>query len=134
MFKSKFTDSSASFRAGYTSTDSTMSTDFNGLQVIKGEDGFSPIVDVTETEDGHIVTITDKESIEIFPVLNGITPTIKNGYWYIGDTNTNVPVSSQPDDGLGIKVELVNGIYTVSLRTDEEIVIDCGDASQYFEA
>ena len=63
MFKSKFTDSSASFRAGYTSTNSTMDTDFNGLQVIKGEDGFSPIIDVTETEDGHIITITDKESV-----------------------------------------------------------------------
>lgn len=36
-----------------------------------GNDGFSPIVNVTEIEGGHRVTITDAEDTEIFDVLDG---------------------------------------------------------------
>lgn len=37
-----------------------------------GADGFSPIVDITEIEGGHRVTITDIEGTESFDVLDGV--------------------------------------------------------------
>ena len=36
-----------------------------------GEDGFSPVVSVTEITDGHRVSITDAEGTESFDVMNG---------------------------------------------------------------
>lgn len=37
----------------------------------KGDPGFSPLIDVVESANGHTVTITDKEGIEQFFVANG---------------------------------------------------------------
>lgn len=37
-----------------------------------GTDGFSPIVDITEIEGGHRVTITDVDGEKTFDVLNGV--------------------------------------------------------------
>lgn len=37
----------------------------------KGDPGFSPLIDVIESANGHTVTITDKEGIEQFFVANG---------------------------------------------------------------
>lgn len=36
-----------------------------------GEDGFSPVVSVTEITDGHRVSVTDAEGTETFDVMNG---------------------------------------------------------------
>ena len=37
-----------------------------------GGDGFSPIIDITEIDGGHRVTITDIEGTESFDILNGV--------------------------------------------------------------
>lgn len=37
-----------------------------------GSGGFSPIIDITEIEGGHRVTITDVEGEKSFDVLNGV--------------------------------------------------------------
>lgn len=36
-----------------------------------GEDGYSPTIEVADTENGHIVAITDKDGTKSFEVLNG---------------------------------------------------------------
>jgi hypothetical protein len=41
------------------------------MQVLKGEDGFSPIVDTQETKNGYLVIITDKENTNSFEIKNG---------------------------------------------------------------
>ena len=60
MFKTKFSSSDNGFGVG-----------FNETTIIKGEDGFSPIVEVVEVTGGHMVTITDKEDTNTFIVKNG---------------------------------------------------------------
>lgn len=37
-----------------------------------GEDGFSPIIEITETTGGHRITITDADGTKSFDVLNGV--------------------------------------------------------------
>jgi hypothetical protein len=49
MFKTKFSSSGGRF-------DSEMSIE----KILRGEDGFSPIVEVEEIENGHRVILTDK--------------------------------------------------------------------------
>ena len=71
-----------------------------------GADGFSPIANVTQIDDGAIISITDKVGTSTATVLNGkdgengkdgadgITPHIgENGNWWIGDTDTGKPAS-----------------------------------------
>jgi hypothetical protein len=60
MFKPKFTNSNAGFKPN-----------FDGYEVLKGEDGFSPIVESIKTENGYKLKITDKENTEIIEILNG---------------------------------------------------------------
>lgn len=62
-----------------------------------GNDGFSPIATVTQTEDGATITITDKTGTTTATVTNGedgqpgTTPHIgDNGNWWIGETDTGV--------------------------------------------
>lgn len=74
MFNPKFTSSGGRFSSSYSSSsasDGKFPSSFDSLQIIKGEDGFSPIVDVEQTEKGHKITITDKEDVQTFEVLNG---------------------------------------------------------------
>ena len=42
-----------------------------GMGAIKGQDGFSPTIEVTETEVGQIVTVEDKNGVENFVILDG---------------------------------------------------------------
>lgn len=42
-----------------------------GGGAVKGKDGFSPLVSIQETEEGHIVTITDAAGSHSFEVKNG---------------------------------------------------------------
>ena len=60
MFKAKFSSSDDGFRVG-----------FNETTVTKGEDGFSPIIEVEKTSDGHLVTVTDAEGVQSFKVKDG---------------------------------------------------------------
>lgn len=50
-----------------------------------GQDGFSPIVDVTTINGGHRVTITDKQGTESFDVMDGETPEKGVDYWTAED-------------------------------------------------
>lgn len=61
MFKTKFSSSDTDFQ-------SSMQTP----QLIKGEDGFSPIVVIKEVEGGHQVEITDSAGTQTFVVQDGI--------------------------------------------------------------
>jgi hypothetical protein len=40
--------------------------------VLKGEDGFSPNIEVVKTESGHRITITDKDDYFSFEIKDGI--------------------------------------------------------------
>lgn len=72
MFKAKFTNSSATFKTSFSEQQNDFpSPDFDGMQVLKGEDGFSPLIDTQETENGYLVTITDKENTNSFEIKNG---------------------------------------------------------------
>lgn len=71
MFKPKFSDSGGAFPTKYSEQNQTMSSEFNELEILKGEDGFSPIVAVEEIDDGHLVAITDKNGTTTFEVLDG---------------------------------------------------------------
>lgn len=54
-----------------------------GAQGPKGDDGFSPTVSISEIDNGHRVTITDKEGPHDFDVMNGESTT---NTIIIGDT------------------------------------------------
>lgn len=60
MFKTKFSSSNSGF-----------DTQVDTYKVLKGEDGFSPIVQVVETSEGHRIIITDKNQTQIFEVQDG---------------------------------------------------------------
>ena len=60
MYKTKFSSSGGQFGSGFT-IDS----------VLKGEDGFSPIVEIEEIENGHRMSITDADSTKSIEILNG---------------------------------------------------------------
>ena len=42
-----------------------------------GSEGFSPTIDVTEIDGGHVITITDVFGTEVMYVMDGVSPTIK---------------------------------------------------------
>lgn len=63
-----------------------------------GADGFSPIAKVTQTEEGAIISITDKNGTTSAEIKNGITPTasvvkIENGY-RVSITDSNGPTNA----------------------------------------
>jgi hypothetical protein len=60
MFKPKFISSNVGFK-----------TNFDGYEVLKGEDGFSPNVNVVEIDEGYNITITDKDEQLSFIIKNG---------------------------------------------------------------
>lgn len=60
------------FKTKFNNFDSSFSSDFEDYKIIKGEDGFSPEVNVIEVEDGHQVDITDKKGTVSFIVSNGM--------------------------------------------------------------
>lgn len=74
MFRPKFSSSNGNFDVNFVQDDKAIDTNFDAYQILKGEDGFSPIVNIAEIENGYRVTITDKESVSSFDVLNGKTP------------------------------------------------------------
>lgn len=83
-----------------------------------GEDGFSPVATVTQTEDGATITITDKTGTTTATVTNGkdgedgqpgTTPHIgANGNWWTGDTDTGVSAGGSSGGGVSDYAELTN--------------------------
>ena len=71
MFKTDFSSADAGFSANFKQDRASVNTNFDGYEVLKGEDGFSPEVEITPINDGYQVKITDKNSTETFEVLNG---------------------------------------------------------------
>ncbi len=51
-----------------------------GSLIAKGDDGFSPVVSVEAMENGHRVTIKDKNSVNSFPVFNGAGAIVETKY------------------------------------------------------
>lgn len=75
-------ESNADASAGVTVDEETKEAVFH-FEIPKGEDGFSPIVETVESENGHTVNITDVKGVKSFEVLNG-----KDGV-QIDDTTTS---------------------------------------------
>ena len=71
MFKTKFTSSNVSFIPNLIEDPAVMTPDFSEPQILKGEDGFSPIINIQENSDGYILTITDKENTKSIQIKNG---------------------------------------------------------------
>ena len=130
------------FNTGYTSSDGRFKTNFQQDKVVKGEDGFSPIVEVEEIENGHRVYITDKENTYFFELFNGktgpmgpvgpqgeqgiqgirgepgYTPYVgPNGNWWVGDTDTGVFTNTSVIDVIDLPTENINTKATYRLLT-----------------
>ena len=65
------------FNPNFNNDGASINTDFDGYEVLKGQDGFSPNIEVTQTEKGHHVVITNKDNSYSFEIKNGIDG--KNG-------------------------------------------------------
>ena len=64
---------------------------------------------------------------------NGLTPHIQDGYWYIGQTNTNVKAEGiQGEKGLMayINAEIVDGELYIDLNTSEEITFEINEQGE----
>ena len=64
---------------------------------------------------------------------NGLTPHIQDGYWYIGQTNTNVKAEGiQGEQGLMayINAEIVDGELCIDLNTSEEITFEINEQGE----
>ena len=71
MFKTDFSSADAGFNVNFKQDRTSVDTNFDGYEVLKGEDGFSPDIEITPINDGYQVKITDKNGTETFEVLNG---------------------------------------------------------------
>lgn len=60
------------FNTKFTSSDDRFGSQFDGYEVLKGEDGISPVVEVIDITGGHRIVITDKEGSTAFDVMDGI--------------------------------------------------------------
>lgn len=130
------------FSTGYTSSDGRFKTNFQQDKVVKGEDGFSPIIEVEEIENGHRVYITDKENTYFFDLFNGeigpmgpvgpqgeqgvqgirgepgYTPYVgPNGNWWVGDTDTGIFTNTSVIDVIDLPTENINTKATYRLLT-----------------
>lgn len=59
------------FNTKFSSSDDRFGSQFDGYEVIKGEDGFSPLVEISDIENGHRVQVIDVNGGKYFDVLNG---------------------------------------------------------------
>lgn len=104
-------------------TDSTTITDSEGNQTVvkglaigegaSGKDGFSPIVEVSEIEGGHRVTVTDKDGTETFDVMDGGSPTVAvediEGGHRVSITDAEGTQTFDVLDGTGSTAEILSG-------------------------
>ena len=73
---------------------------------LKGEDGFSPVIEVEEIEGGHQVTITDANGTQSFTVMDGEDIEIEN-YYTKQETDAAIE-AAQPDlTGYALQSEIV---------------------------
>lgn len=89
MFKPKFNGSNSQF-----------DSKFSSYEELKGEDGFSPIVDIEETDIGYDIIITDKEKtsrISVKDGKDGYTPVSGTDYWTPAD---KAEIKSYVDDAI----------------------------------
>lgn len=92
------------FKTKFASLNDRFGSNFNNYEVLKGEDGFSPIVEVVETENGNLVTITDKDGPDTFVIKNGkdgsdgYTP-IKGVDYFDGKDGAQGPQGPQGERG-----------------------------------
>lgn len=116
----------------------------------KGDDGFSPTVEIAEINDGHSVTITDVNGPQTFDVMDGkdcsskTSPMLFTGYAEAvpkkGDTDTVLltqfigkepEVSTDSYRGiLWVKDRLYYCIYTVKSIADDSAIIEYADVPQ----
>ena len=71
MFNPKFHSSDDKFGSRFGNSDEGFGSQFDGYEVLKGEDGISPVVEVTDIIGGHRIIITDKEGKNAFDVMDG---------------------------------------------------------------
>ena len=107
-------------------TESANWTALSGVQGEKGDNGFSPIASVGQTDTGCTITITDVSGTTTANLINGtdgITPHIDetSKHWFIGDVDT------------GIVAEGVTTISTTSLEYTGVLTVDgwVGDTAPY---
>lgn len=98
-------------------------TALSGVQGEKGTDGISPVANVTSTDTGCTITITDSSGTTTTNLSNGITPHIDEAtkHWFIGDVDT------------GIGAEGVTTISTTSVTYTGTLSVDgwVGDVAPY---
>jgi hypothetical protein len=88
-------------------------------ELLKGDDGFSPVVEVIETEGGHTVAITDAEGRKEFEVKNG------EGGVAFGSKY----VAADYEDGLiagGMLAQFDLWLETVEAPPEDAIIYDIG--------
>lgn len=73
------------------STLSQLNRDISNLQILlEAKQGGKSITSVTQTADGYTVSFSDGQTITLRHGKDGLTPEIRNGYWYIGENNTGI--------------------------------------------
>jgi hypothetical protein len=74
MFNTKFSSLGGKLNTNFSSSTNEFDSEFKESLVLKGEDGFSPIVEIEENDTGHCVSITDVTGKKSFDVPDGYTP------------------------------------------------------------
>ena len=91
---------------GYWTVDGDRGTNPTKAQGEKGSDGISPTANVTKTETGATITITDSSSTTTVDISNGIdgadgiSPHIDSStnHWFVGETDTGIGATASIDD------------------------------------
>ena len=86
---------------------------------VKGEDGFSPTVNVKEIEGGHQIVITDKNSPKAFNVMDGASVTVSSVNESDADGGSNIVIFS---DGKSLIVK--NGKKYTLTETDKAEIVE----------
>lgn len=88
---------------GYWTFDGDRGANPTKAQGEKGENGVSPAANITQTETGATITVTDETgttSAQISNGSDGISPHIDaaTGHWFVGETDTGVNATASIDD------------------------------------
>lgn len=88
---------------GYWTIDGERGVNPTKAQGEKGNDGISPTAEVTASENGATITITDSSGTTTVDISNGVdgtSPHIDNAtrHWFIGETDTGIGATINIDD------------------------------------
>ena len=88
---------------GYWTVDGERGVNPTKAQGEKGNDGISPTAEVTASENGATITITDSSGTTTVDISNGVdgtSPHIDNAtrHWFIGETDTGIGATINIDD------------------------------------